>query len=114
MTTELPEYYFRIRENGAAAYRIDTENRHRRIEMEQIAVLNLKKGEVKPQGGRELSAEERKIIDDWMVERKALLARREIDDILAWIQSHWPERIYTIWSERNAQASQSTKPGTKG
>lgn len=82
MTTELPEYYFRIRENGAAAYRIDTENRHRRIEMEQIAVLNLKKGEVKPHGGRELSAEERRIIDDWMVERKALLARRDIDDIL--------------------------------
>ena len=35
--SDLPEYYFRIRENGAAVFRVDTENRQRRIEMEQIA-----------------------------------------------------------------------------
>ena len=32
--------YFRIRENGATVFRVDTENRQRRIEMDQIAELS--------------------------------------------------------------------------
>ena len=31
--SDLPEYYFRIRENGAVVFRVDTENRQRRIEV---------------------------------------------------------------------------------
>ncbi len=81
MTAELPEYYFRVRENGAAVFRIDTENRHRRIEMDQIAVINIRNGEVKPQGQRTLSEADRAEIARWMDERKKLLARRDIDDI---------------------------------
>ncbi len=81
MTAELPEYYFRVRENGAAVFRIDTENRHRRIEMDQIAVINIRNGEVKPQGQRTLSEADRAEIARWMEERKELLARRDIDDI---------------------------------
>lgn len=81
MAGELPEFYFRIRENGAAVFRVDTENRHRRIEMDQIAVLNIRNGEIKPQGDRTLSKEEMKVIRDWMAARKALLSRRDIDDI---------------------------------
>lgn len=81
MTAELPEYYFRIRENGAAVFRIDTENRQRRIEMEQIAVLNIRNGEVKPHGDRTLNDTDRAEIARWMEERKAVLARRDIDDI---------------------------------
>jgi len=26
----------------------------------------------------------------------------QIDDILSWIQSHWTDEIYQLWSERNA------------
>ncbi len=81
MTAELPEYYFRVRENGAAVFRIDTENRNRRIEMDQIAVINIRNGEVKPQGQRTLSEADRAEIARWMEERKELLARRDIDDI---------------------------------
>ncbi len=81
MTAELPEYYFRVRENGAAVFRIDTENRQRRIEMDQIAVINIRNGEVKPQGQRTLSEADRAEIARWMDERKELLARRDIDDI---------------------------------
>ncbi len=81
MSTALPEYYFRVRENGAAVFRIDTENRHRRIEMEQIAVINIRNGEVKPQGQRVLSDAENDEIARWMEERKALLSRRDMDDI---------------------------------
>ena len=81
MSTELPEFYFRVRDNGAFVFRVDTENRHRRIEMDQIAVVNIRNGEVKPQGDRSLSAEDMAQIKTWMAERKALLARRDMDDI---------------------------------
>lgn len=81
MSVDLPEYYFRVRENGAFVFRVDTENRQRRIEMDQIAVVNVKNGEIKPHGGRELTPGDLKVIEDWMAERVALLAQRDIDDI---------------------------------
>ena len=79
--SELPEFYFRVRENGAAVYRVDTENRQRRIEMTEIAVVNVKNGRVKPHGDHVLTAEETRVIAEWMTEREALLARRDLDDI---------------------------------
>jgi len=79
--SELPEFYFRVRENGAAVYRVDTQNRQRRIEMTEIAVIHVKNGRVKPHGSHELTPEETTVIDDWMAERAALLARRDLDDI---------------------------------
>ncbi|PZX15506.1 hypothetical protein [Celeribacter halophilus] len=81
MSVNLPEYYFRVRENGAFVFRVDTENRQRRIEMDQIAVVNIKNGEVKPRGGRDLTPEDMKVIEEWMSERVAVLAQRDIDDI---------------------------------
>ncbi len=81
MGSELPNYYFRVRENGAAVFRVDTENRQRRIEMDQIAVINITNGKVKPQGDRKLTIEDIAEIETWMAERTALLARRDIDDI---------------------------------
>ncbi len=79
--SDLPPYYFRVRENGAFVYRVDTENRQRRIDMDQIAVVNIRNGQVKPHGDRDLSDEDMAVISDWMEERAALLARRDIDDI---------------------------------
>ncbi|MBY6121760.1 hypothetical protein KUV64_21735 [Mameliella alba] len=81
MTADLPEFYFRVRENGALVYRVDTENRQRRIEMDQIAVVNVNKGEIKPHGDRELTPGELEEIRAWMEDRQRLLARREMDDI---------------------------------
>ena len=79
--TELPEYYFRVRENGAAVFRIDTENRHRRIDMDQIAVLNIRNGDIKPQGDRVLSDADMDAIRDWMNNRSEVLKTRTLDDI---------------------------------
>ncbi|MBI1218853.1 MAG: hypothetical protein GC186_09925 [Rhodobacteraceae bacterium] len=81
MAGDLPDYYFRIRENGAAVFRVDTENRQRRIELEPIAVANLRNGEIKPQGDRKLTPEETARIKAWMAERAEVLARRDVDDI---------------------------------
>lgn len=79
--TDLPEFYFRVRENGAAVFRISTGNRQRRIEMTEIAVVNVKNGNVRPHGDHVLTDDERQAIDTWMEERRALLARRDLDDI---------------------------------
>ncbi|WP_347312865.1 hypothetical protein [Defluviimonas sp. SAOS-178_SWC] len=81
MAGDLPDYYFRIRENGAAVFRVDTENRQRRIEMDQIALVNVKNGEIRPQGDRDLTETDLRTIREWLAERQALLARRDIDDI---------------------------------
>jgi len=81
MSAELPEYYFRVRDNGAFVFRIDTENRQRRIEMDQIAVVNIRNGDIKPHGGRVLSDDDMVAISQWMAERTALLAKQDIDDI---------------------------------
>lgn len=82
MAGDLPEYYFRVRENGAFVFRVDTENRQRRIEMDQIATINIRNGEVKPHGDRRLSDGDMAAITDWMAQRTALLAARDVDDIL--------------------------------
>lgn len=79
--TELPDYYFRVRENGAFVFRVDTENRHRRIDMDQIAVINTRNGQIKPHGDRDLSDQDMQVIQEWMEERAQLVAYREIDDI---------------------------------
>ena len=82
MPGDLPDYYFRIRENGAAVFLVDTENRQRRIDMEEIAVVNVRNGTIKPHGERALSPADRGAIQNWVAERQALLAARDVDDIL--------------------------------
>ena len=94
--TDLPEFYFRIRENGAAVFRVSTENRQRRIEMDEIAVVNTRNGNIKPHGDHVLSDEESAVIDEWMAERRAVLADRDIDDIHRAIDylnltTHWAQ-----------------------
>ena len=82
MAADLPDYYFRVRENGALVFRVDTENRQRRIEMDQIAVVNTRSGEIKAHGDRKLSPADMEAIKGWLAERQRLLAMREVDDIL--------------------------------
>jgi len=96
MAGDLPDYYFRVRENGAFVYRVDTENRQRRIDMDQIAVVNIRKGEIKPHGNRDLSEADLAAIREWMAERQEILAHRDIDDILRAVDylnttAHWAQ-----------------------
>ena len=81
MSGDLPEYYFRIRDNGAAVFKVDTENRNRRIEMEEIASVNVRNGNVKPHGDRKLTGDEQRLIANWLEQRTAILAARDVDDI---------------------------------
>jgi len=96
MTSPLPPYYFRVRENGAAVFRVDAQNRHRQMQMDQIAVVNIRNGEIKPQGAHKLSPQDMAAIDGWVSQRRAVLAQRDIDDILRTVDhlnltTHWAQ-----------------------
>ena len=96
MAGELPEFYFRVRENGATVFRVDTENRQRRIDMSEIAVVNIRNGQIRPHGDHELSDVEMEVIRDWMEERTAVLTTRDIDDIYRAVDylnltTHWAQ-----------------------
>ena len=81
MSTELPNLFFRTRDNGAMVFRVDTENRQSRIQMEQIALAHIGKNEIRPHGDAKLTKEEKTEIQKWMDDRIAALADREMDDI---------------------------------
>lgn len=96
MAVDLPEYFFRTRDSGATVFRVNGDNRQRRIEMEQIATINMRTGDVKPQGDRTLVAEDLQAIDTWIADRKETLEWRQIDDILRTVDqlnatAHWAQ-----------------------
>lgn len=103
MAEALPEFYFRIRENGAVVFRVDTENRQRRIEMLEIATVNVRNGNVKPHGDHTLTEAELAAIRDWVAERSALLATREVDDILRAVDHL---NLTTQWVQARASDAQ--------
>ena len=103
MPADLPNYYFRVRENGAAVFRVSTENRQRRIDMQEIAVINVKNGNIKPHGDTQLSREDKAAIADWMAARQAQLTVREVDDILRTVDHL---NLTTQWAQSRATEEQ--------
>lgn len=103
MTADLPNYYFRVRENGAAVFRVSTENRQRRIDMQEIAVVNVKNGNIKPHGDTQLTREDKAAIADWMATRQAQLTAREVDDILRTVDHL---NLTTQWAQSRATEEQ--------
>jgi len=103
MAADLPDHYFRIRENGAIVYRVDSENRQRRIEMDQIATVNVRTGDIKSHGDRSLTPDDMTAIRAWLERRQALLAAREVDDILRAIDHL---NLTAQWAHARATAEQ--------
>lgn len=103
MTADLPDHYFRVRENGAVVFRLSTENRQRRIEMDEIATVNVKNGNIKPHGDVVLLPDDVAAIKRWLVARQAQLAAREIDDILRTVDHL---NLTTQWVQSRAEGDQ--------
>lgn len=103
MAGDLPDFYFRIRENGAVVFKVDTENRQRWIELDEIATINVKNGNVKPHGDRKLTPAEMAVIQDWIAARQALLAERDVDDILRAVDHM---NLTTQWAQARATDEQ--------
>ena len=77
---ELPRLYFRVRESGAAVFRVESETRDRRLEMRQIAVVNVRSGEVRVQGGGALDPADEAEIAEWLAARRATLQARALEE----------------------------------
>ena len=103
MSADLPDYYFRVRENGAVVFRLGTENRQRRIELDEIATVNVKNGNIKPHGEVELTEADRAAIGEWLAARQAQLAAREVDDILRTVDHL---NLTTQWAQARATDAQ--------
>lgn len=96
----LPDIYFRVKDNGAIVFRVDTENRQRRIEMDQIATVNVKNGEIKPHSQRDMTQAERDACLEWLAQRQADLKARDIDDIHRAIDHL---NLVTHWAQSKAE-----------
>lgn len=70
----LPALYFRLRDNGAQVFRVDAENRQGRLELDPLAIANVRNGEIRVQGDRTLSKDERSEIEAWITARQKTLA----------------------------------------
>ena len=93
---ELPDLFFRIRENGAAVFRRNPEDRLGSFEMEQIAVINTRRGDFRPHGDAALSKEDEAAITSWIAARLVALEERQLDDIQRLIEqlhmaAHWAQ-----------------------
>ena len=103
MAADLPDYYFRVRENGAVVFRLGTENRQRRIEMDEIATVNVRNGNIKPHGDVDLTESDRAAIAEWLAARQAQLQAREVDDILRTVDHL---NLTTQWAQSRATDDQ--------
>jgi hypothetical protein len=93
---DLPRLYFRLRDPGALVFRVDGANPQGRLELEPLALVNLRSGEVKPQGGQVPSAADEAAIAAWVAARQAGAEARWIDDIHRTVEAlnhaaHWAQ-----------------------
>ena len=103
MPVDLPEFYFRVKDNGATMFRVDAENRQKRLEMTAIANVNVRNGEVKPQGQHELTDAESAAIEAWKGERQEKLALRDFDNIR---RTEEQLNLTTHWAQSRATPEQ--------
>lgn len=96
MAEDQPQLYFRVRENGAAVFCLDSTNRNQSLDLQQIAVVNINRGDFKPHGDHVLSAAETEVISAWVTRRRVMRAAREWDDVQRGIDqisqiAHWAQ-----------------------
>ena len=71
--------------------------------MDQIAIVNVRNGEVKPQGDHTLTEEDIAAIQTWLNDRVNLLAQRDVDDILRAVDHM---NLTTQWVQSKATGEQ--------
>lgn len=77
-----PAYHFRLRDAGSAAvFQVEEEARSGRLNLRQIAVVNLRSGDIRPRGGQPLPEGAEAAIDAWVAARRRLATARRSDDM---------------------------------
>ena len=103
MSDPLPEFYFRIRENGASVFRVDSANRNRRMELIEIAMVNSRNGNIRPHGDHQLSEAERAAIASWLDARRQTLEAREAEAVQLCLEQL---NLTAQWAQSRASAEQ--------
>ncbi len=103
MPVDLPEFYFRVKDNGATVFRVDAENRQKRLELTAIANVNVRNGEVKPQGQHVLTEAETAAIQTWKSERQDVLSLRDFESIR---RTEEQLNLTTHWAQSRATPEQ--------
>ena len=73
------QLYFRIKDNGAVAFRLEEDASRGRLDMRPIADVNVRNGQTKPRRDAEITKAEQAEIEVWIENRRAALARHEAD-----------------------------------
>lgn len=81
MSDALPPYFFRIRDNGASVFRVETDPRSRRLDLREIAQVVVKNGNIKSQGDHVLTPEDQQAALDWLAKRQADLLARDLAEV---------------------------------
>ena len=94
MISVLPELYFRLRDNGATVFCMVDDARNGRLDMTQIATVNLRSGEYKATGDKDLSEADQEAIRAWIADRQESLPWRRLDRAMQVIEdinqtAHW-------------------------
>lgn len=94
--------YYRIRKQGAVVFRMEVSNRQRRVELNQIAIIN-GKGEIRPHNRRTPSDAEIVEIAAWWADwehRKAQGDLTDTEDFMATLNQ------FTQWVEKEASQAE--------
>ena len=96
MISPLPELYFRLRDGGASVFRMVDDARNGRLDMEQVATINLRSGEIRLGKDKNLSESEQETVDAWLADRRESQPWRRLDRAMQVIEdinqtAHWAQ-----------------------
>jgi len=75
----VPNLYFRLRENGAQVFRVETDTRQQRLDLRPIAQVNARNGTIRPHAQNAPTEVEEAEIRAWAENQAAVHARAEAE-----------------------------------
>ena len=99
----LPKLFYRVSKSGADVYRIDLQNRLRRLDLEKIAEIDVTSFVITPLPDKRLSTEEENDMRFWCDKRRGQLDLRSQNDINRLVESM---NHAANWIENDASDSQ--------
>lgn len=81
MVQNLQKLFYRVSKAGADVYRIDLQNRLRRLDLEKIAAIDVAENTITVLSGKKHSAEETNDMKQWRETRQGQLDMRSQNDI---------------------------------
>ncbi len=99
----LQKLFYRVNRDGADVYRIDLQNRLKRLDLEKIAEIDIENDTIVPVDRMALSNEERDDMQNWCLARHDKLELRHQNDINRLIESM---NHAANWIEHDASEAQ--------